>query len=694
MDPPTKALAPVVSSAYSEPKSADTRESAYVDALRGIANLRQPIQRQTTGVLVRLKLKQFFQSAFVSAKGFKNETTAYRPDIDGLRCVAVMSVVLYHFDFVNFSGGFIGVDVFFVISGYLITANVSAEVREGQFSLLHFYARRIRRIFPVLFVVVLATLAASYFIFLPSELEGTGRNALWSTFFLANIFFYFNTNYFLGSSFPLLHTWSLAVEEQFYIGLPLLIMATQRLIWSKTKIIFLLFAAVSLLVSQYYLSYDSGAAFYLIESRAWELLIGSLLAFGFLPKFKSAFLLESTSVAGIVLILACAHFYSRSLPFPGLLALLPCLGSALIILAGQQRDTFGGRMLSLKPVVFTGLISYSLYMWHWPLRIFYGEQFSNIFSKGEKIALVFAAYSLAVLSWAIVERPARRSLGTLPTPKVLLAGAGMMATAAFCGLVLVVSNGFPGRLTAEQKTIAKYLEFNPAKMFRAGTCFVTSETAKSRGFDDEQCLKLSDQKRNYLVLGDSHAAHLWLCLETDLPDVNFLQATSSGCAPTLDSGGERQCLKVRKFVFEDFLPSHRVDKIIMSAFWNYKDLAAIPRTVKFLKQYANEIIIVGPALRYNISLPRILAGRHGGFNASTTIERALLNDESLNLDKGMHQLADQIGVSYLSAIDALCSNGPCLAMADSDVPMQFDTSHLTDRGSIFLVKRWLSFYPI
>jgi hypothetical protein len=164
MDPPTKALTPVVSSAFSEPKSADSGKPAYADALRGIANLRLPIQRQTTGVLVRLKLKQFFQSAFVSAKGFKNETTAYRPDIDGLRCVAVMSVVLYHFDFQNFSGGFIGVDVFFVISGYLITANVSAEVREGQFSLFHFYARRIRRIFPVLFVVVLATLAASYFI--------------------------------------------------------------------------------------------------------------------------------------------------------------------------------------------------------------------------------------------------------------------------------------------------------------------------------------------------------------------------------------------------------------------------------------------------------------------------------------------------------------------------------------------------
>jgi peptidoglycan/LPS O-acetylase OafA/YrhL len=644
-------------------------------------------------VLFRLQLKRFFESLFVPAKGNKNETIAYRPDIDGLRCVAVMLVVLYHFGFVNFGGGFIGVDVFFVISGYLITANVSAEVRDRRFSLFHFYARRIRRIFPVLFVVILATLAAGYFIFLPSELKTTAREAVWSTFFLANIFFYINTSYFWGSG-PLLHTWSLAVEEQFYIGLPLLIMATERLSWSKTKIIFLLFTVVSLLVSQYYLSYDQGAAFYLIESRAWELLIGSLLAYGFLPKFKSTFLLESISVGGIVLVLACAHFYSRSLPFPGLLALLPCLGSALIIVAGQQRDTFGTRLLSLKPVVFTGLISYSLYMWHWPLRIFYGEQFSTIFSKGEKIALVFAVYSLAALSWAIIERPARRSLGTLPTQKVLLAGAEMMATAAFCGLVLVVSNGFPGRLTAEQQKIALYLNFNLVEMFREGKCFVTSETAKIREFDDEQCLKLSDQKRNYLVLGDSHAAHLWLGLKTDLPDINFLQATSSGCLPTLDTVGERQCLEVRKLVFEKFLPSHRVDKIIMSAFWAYPDLAAIPRTVKFLQQYANEIIIVGPTPRYNISLPRILVGRYGGFNASTTIERRQLNDEPFNLDKEMRKLADQIGVSYLSVVDALCPNGPCLAMADSNVPMQFDSSHLTDRGSIFLARRWLSFHPI
>lgn len=644
-------------------------------------------------VLLRQQLKRFFESLFVSAKGNKNETIAYRPDIDGLRCVAVMVVVMYHFGFINFSGGFIGVDVFFVISGYLITANVSAEVRDRRFSLFHFYARRVRRIFPVLFVVILATLAVGYFIFLPSELETAGRSAVWSTFFLANIFFYINTSYFMGSSFPLLHTWSLAVEEQFYIGLPLLIMATQRLSRSKTKIIFLLFAIVSLLVSQYYLSYDSGASFYLIESRAWELLIGSLLAYGFFPKLKSTFLLESMSIGGVVLVLACAHFYSRSLPFPGLLALLPCLGSALIISAGQQRYTFGARLLSFKPVVFTGLISYSLYMWHWPLRVFYGEQFSTIFSKGEKIALVFAAYSLAALSWAIIERPARRSLGTLPTQKVLLTGAAMMATAAFCGLVLVVSNGFPSRLTVEQQRISNF-RFNEAEMFREGTCFVTPETAKIRGFDAEHCLKLSDHKKNYLIVGDSHAAHLWLGFQTDLPDINFLQATSSGCLPTLDTVGERQCLEVRKFIFEKFLPNHRVDKIIMSAFWTYPDLAAIPRTVTFLKQYVDEIVIVGPTPRYNVSLPRILVGRSKGLNASTTIEREQLNDEPFRLDKEMRKLADQIGVKYLSAVDALCPKGPCFAMANSDVPMQFDNSHLTDQGSIFLVRRWLSFYPI
>jgi SGNH domain (fused to AT3 domains) len=259
--------------------------------------------------------------------------------------------------------------------------------------------------------------------------------------------------------------------------------------------------------------------------------------------------------------------------------------------------------------------------------------------------------------------------------------------------VLVVSNGFPGRLTAQQQTIADF-KFNEAEMFREGTCFVTPETAKIRGFDAEQCLKLSDQKKNYLILGDSHAAHLWLGLKTDLPDINFLQATSSGCPPTLDTDGERQCLEVRKFIFETFLPSHRVDKIIISAFWTFPDLATIPKTVAYLKQYANEIIIVGPMPRYNISLPRILVGRYRGLNASTTIERGQLNDEPFKLDQEMRKLADQIGVSYLSAVDALCPKGPCSAMANGDVPMQFDNSHLTDRGSIFLVRRWLSFYPI
>jgi peptidoglycan/LPS O-acetylase OafA/YrhL len=295
----------------------------------------------------------------------------YRSDIDGLRAVAVIPVILYHTDIEYFSGGYVGVDVFFVISGYLITKLLTDDLSRGHLSIRKFYERRIRRIFPALFTVLIFTLIVSSLILLPEDYISESYSALSAALFSANIYFWANSGYFdaPASALPLLHTWSLAVEEQFYIVFPLLLLTFKNANRNVLAIIFFVLFFVSLGISQWYVVNDTKSAFYLPHSRAWELLIGAFLALGVLPDNRSRLMRETLSITGITLISWSVFTYTDKTPFPGFSALAPSIGAALIIYAGRSGRSLPFHILTMKSIVFIGLISYSLYLWHWPIIV-------------------------------------------------------------------------------------------------------------------------------------------------------------------------------------------------------------------------------------------------------------------------------------------------------------------------------------
>ena len=300
----------------------------------------------------------------------------YRPDIDGLRAIAVLGVIFFHADF-GCDGGFVGVDVFFVISGFLITSLIIKDLRAGNFSILGFWERRARRIFPALFVVTIATIIFGYFLLLPRDFELLGRSVLWLSLFTSNVFFWRNTNsYFSGSAeeMPLLHTWSLSLEEQFYLVVPFALLLLFK--WRKSSglmWIVSLGVLLSLLMSVLGTMRYESASFYLLTTRAWELGVGSMVALS--KPLRSYPLKSAMAFVGILCVLVPFFIYDRSIPFPGLFAIPPVLGSALLILSGQNTKISDPvpmvtRILSIKPLVFIGLLSYSLYLWHWPLLAF------------------------------------------------------------------------------------------------------------------------------------------------------------------------------------------------------------------------------------------------------------------------------------------------------------------------------------
>lgn len=335
----------------------------------------------------------------------------YRQEIDGLRALAILPVVFFHAGIQAFSGGFVGVDIFFVISGYLITSILAAEHTAGSFSLVGFYERRVRRILPALFVVVAASIPFAWVFLLPPELQGFSRSVVAVPLFVSNFFFWKDGNYFEEAAElkPLLHTWSLAVEEQYYVFFPLLLAAVWK--FGRHAIVLVMAALIvgSLLLAERALSHDPGAAFFLAPTRIWELALGGLVALSY-PRLAATrgqrlILGNALSMLGLGLILIAIFAFSKSTPVPGLWALIPTIGSALII-AYASSQTLAGRLLGCRPLVGVGLISYSAYLWDQPLFAFARSYYGHIHTAGALI-MSAAAFLLAAVTWRYVETPFR-----------------------------------------------------------------------------------------------------------------------------------------------------------------------------------------------------------------------------------------------------------------------------------------------
>ena len=369
--------------------------------------------------------------------------SAYRPDIDGLRAIAVLAVVAFHAGWLK--GGFLGVDIFFVISGYLITSIILRELREGHFSFRRFYERRARRIGPALLVVILACIPAAWFTMTPTELKHFGESVAAQAVFASNILFWRTSGYFgqPSQTIPLLHTWSLAVEEQFYLLFPAVLVVLSKLARWKW-----LGVTAIVLLGAYGLFYANGhwreiAPFYLLPFRAWELLAGSVIATAWFGNIMVRLRRYSSPIAtaGLAAAIIPLAMFNEQTPHPSLLTLIPVLGTALLLAFGESAIT--SRILSLKPVVAVGLISYSLYLWHVPLFVFARLYSISRLPDIAYAGLIAIAFALAFLTWRFVERPFRDRRLALPIWRPVFAGLGVLAVA---GLTLILSGGVPQRV--------------------------------------------------------------------------------------------------------------------------------------------------------------------------------------------------------------------------------------------------------
>lgn len=422
----------------------------------------------------------------------------YRPDIDGLRAVAVLGVILFHAG-LGCTGGYAGVDVFFVISGFLITGLVLKEQRADRFSLTTFWERRIRRILPALAVVVAITLALGTAILFPSELIELVKSAMAQLALGANVYFWRNAGYFDAPAEmqPLLHTWSLAVEEQFYLGFPLLLIVCRRLSRRQLQAVLSSILIISFALSAWGTYSHPTATFYLLPSRAWELLIGALLATIATDSRLPRWLAESLSWAGLGAIAFAFFAYGSTTRFPGANALLPCVGAALLIWSNIGERTAAGRLLSLGPIVAVGLMSYSLYLWHWPILVFMRYRVSDTPALDLRLAAIAASFVLAGLSWRFVETPFRRRAKDRGQWRVFASGFAVTGGLFLVSVVIWRLNGLPQRFPAEIVRFAEQNDF-PSE-------FETDRVEQIEAGELPVVGQANGAEAAFLIWGDSHA---------------------------------------------------------------------------------------------------------------------------------------------------------------------------------------------
>ncbi len=604
--------------------------------------------------------------------------SAFRPDIEGLRALAILPILANHAGIPGFAGGFVGVDIFFVISGYLITRIIMRDRAAGRYSLAEFYRRRAIRIFPALFVLLPVVSLVALLAMAPSELVTFSRSLVATTFFASNFHFLADTGYFTpaAATRPLLHTWSLAIEEQFYIFWPfVLALALPRNRASRWGVVWAIMAA-SFAASVWMTHVDMAVAFYQLPFRAWELGLGGVLSALPLTRLTRPSR-EVLSAAGLAAIGYSTHFYREPLVFPGLAATLPCLGAAAIIAAGEQ--PLVNRLLALAPARFFGRISYSLYLWHWPVIVFAGLWLFLPAGPATITGEIAISVLLGWLSYELIETKGRRWLVARPRRQIFLTcGAAMMATGAVAG-VLIATGGLPGRFTPQQRVFDGALARNDQQAYRQGRCFVVEPLDR---FDEQTCLSGATDQPQALLIGDSLSAHWWPGLsQADLP-FSLLQASMVGCKPGFYAPDDkRPCARFFNRILGQWLPRHNVQAVILAGRWQSADLPLLDATLARLRAAGQRTIVIGAVPIYRFALPRLLFFNTAAHDPGAMARANLDREASFAVDRAVAQVAARHNTPFISPLDALCTAGECRVLAEPNVPMQFDDAHFTVEGS-------------
>lgn len=622
----------------------------------------------------------------------------FRPDINGLRAVAVIAVVLFHFRVAGFGGGFVGVDAFFVISGYLMTRIILGPLAEARFSVFGFYLARARRIFPALAALCALLLAYGWASLSPMDYKLLAKHAGASLLFFSNQVYWKESGYFDADAHEkwLLHTWSLSVEWQFYLLYPLLIVAVHRLFRRQGGIAGALWAVflASLAWSAWLAFANPSKAFFLLPTRAWEMLAGGLIYVHQDACNRLARKLRWREPAGLAAILAASLWLTPDTPWPGLAALLPVAGAALLILDSGGRTA----LLGSAPLQGVGRWSYSIYLWHWPIVVWLQQSQSR--QGGAWIAAGMAAsILLGWLSFRLVEIPARGFVSRFRLAPALAVSAAMVLLPFAAAAVFHFQNdrlttlrfhGHP-RLKEVQaiEAFAQSFRTNIGKHYREGTCLLPPPLSA-----ESFSTTCAGMQADIVLWGDSHAAHLWPGLKAAVEAGRAAQWTANGCLPMTGVAIRKRanCREINKWIFRSILEL-RPRIVILAGAWIQHDEATIRRglaeTLARLgadPAWRPRIVLVGSVPAWRKPLPKLLASDFLGGDERQR-SRNDLDPDMARRDALIKELAAG-RAEFFSPIAAACDDSGCLRFIEKDgarLPFAFDYGHLIEESSVMVV---------
>ena len=631
----------------------------------------------------------------------------YRAEIDGLRAIAVVPVLFFHAAIYPFSGGYVGVDIFFVISGYLISGILLKEIEQGSFSVVGFYDRRIRRIYPALFATIAVTAIAAAFVLYADDLKDFGQSVVATLTFMSNVLFWHETNYFAPNAEfkPLLHTWSLAVEEQFYVLFPLLLALLANRGRSSQFAVIACLTVASFAVAEVASLRSPASAFFLLPFRAWELSAGSLLALYETRRLRPAGRTASLSAAFGLLLIGYAIFgLDSQTPFPGRWALLPVCG-AIMVIRFAQPSNLAGRLLGSPLAVAIGLISYSLYLVHQPIFALYRYVRVVEPSRVEMVGLIALSFALATISWKLVEQPFRRARYRSRTVFASAAcGSFLLAT---LGAVTHMNAGFPSwtlaRLSPQQAVVYRNLLEERVRIDKVADSNRFTECVFRTGELDERFRRqFADCAKKHgaatMIVGDSHAGNLFDAV-APLADRPFVVGINKGFCRALESNPECFYGELLDFVKTNSASIHKI--IYMQAgfylldapdgaigsrdmFQRYTNQefpvsqSRIDLTLSYLSKLASQtdVVWLGPWIDPHVTHNQLIAN---GCDRSMDLPNSFVIPSYTRLDQTVHELAQERQIPYVSTINALNFNAR-LDLVDCQNVYFIDADHWSVAG--------------
>ncbi|TGN94702.1 acyltransferase family protein [Burkholderia sp. USMB20] len=617
----------------------------------------------------------------------------FRSDIQGLRAIAVLSVVLFHANKSLIPGGYVGVDIFFVISGYLISRTILGEIERGEFSIAEFYRRRVRRIFPALYSVLFFSMICGYFLLSPKDFMELSKTVVGSIFFVSNIVFLHLSGYFDGSAElkPLLHTWSLAVEEQFYILHPLILILIFRIRKELYIPVVLVLMLVSLSISVWMLHQHPGAAFYLTPPRSFELLIGAFCAAPGLSLLKGRKSNEILAISGIILIASGLILYNERVAFPGFAALVPCVGAAAIICANAKWQTFVGRVISNKVFLFFGDISYSWYLWHWPVLVFLKHIYGDELSPTEIGMAIIIGLIAAVLSRYYVERPFL-GVKAARTP-VLKVGVTIMVLGCIAPIVVGASQGMPNRFSTDAQRL-----FNASNDYNVRRVECHSDGSRIIPYSNNCTFGAKNVPPSIAIWGDSHGAELSVALGQKLVanDQSVMEITASACPPSIGYSIESRpfCVKHNNDTLVHLLEDRNIKQVVMVAnFYRYRSFAyadmldGFRRAALALDRAGKKVIVLYPIPVQSFDPPAILgvAAQDGRNLNSYGLSEKIYRAKNSAVFEMLESLERDSSVRGIYTQRYLCDS-VCHVYAPDFGVLYFNEDHLSISGAKILAE--------